>query len=168
MALGALACASDVVLVGVGPNASLRHKSLGYSIAHPGASSRNWERIEVDGADLSYRGAPAGEFARASISLISQCGRPMARPELLARQLLIGTSERSVEAAGPIDVNGSAGWFQIFETRLDGVSVRVKTVTVVESDCSFDFVLTAPSLPAALEAAFDRWWRSFRNAGPDA
>ena len=39
--------------------------------------------------------------------------------------------------------------------------MRIKTVTLVLDDCSFDWILVAAGPFEAAEAAFDDWWASF-------
>jgi hypothetical protein len=96
------------------------------------------------------------------MSMQSRCGRPVAHPAIMARSLLLGIRDRSLRQAGPIAVAGRNGWSQTFDTRSDGVSVRVKTVTVVIDGCTYDWTLAAVGDFAPAERAFDAWWGTFR------
>jgi hypothetical protein len=128
-----------------------------YTIGRPDGPGGAWERIEVEGAVLAFRRG-AGE----TISMQARCGRPVASAELMARHLVIGLREREIVAAGPLVVDGRAGWAQSFDTRSEGVEVRVRTVTLVAGDCAFDWVLAARGPVEPAEAAFDAWWQTFR------
>lgn len=137
-----------------------RYRRHGYRVAAPGGPGPAWTRIDVDDTDLAFeRGAPG---PRDSMSLVSRCGRPVADAQLMARHLVIGVRERKVVAAGPLLVAGRSGWTQTFDTSREGVSVRVKTVTLVAGGCSFDWVLASAGDFDVAEAAFDAWWESFR------
>jgi len=148
------ACASDLTAVPGG----YRHSGHGYRISDPPSGSGvPWEPADIEGTALAYRRA-----GPQVMSLQSRCNRPVAKPAVMARQLLIGLDPRIVEQAGPVTHAGAPGWVQIFETPLEGRRVRVKTVTLVESGCSYDWVLTVTGAFEEAERDFDRWWGSFR------
>jgi hypothetical protein len=84
----------------------------------------------------------------------------------MARTLVLGIRERTLRQAGPIVVAGRSGWSQTFDTRSDGVAVRVKTVTVVIDGCTYDWTLVAVGDFAPAERAFDAWWGTFRLDPP--
>ena len=155
------------VLIGVGCASSLmsrteggyRHRRHDYTIARPDGPGESWQRVTLEGAALAFR-RPGREF----LGLQSRCGRPVAEPVFMARHLLIGLREHALVAAGPTQVDGRKAWTQTFDTLQEGVSLRVKTVTLVAAGCSFDWILmTAGSFEPA-EQAFDAWWGSFRLA----
>jgi hypothetical protein len=154
-----------VLLVGAGCAGSpilrveggYRHHRHDYTIAKPGGPGEAWQRVRLDDAALAFR-RPGPE----SISLQSRCGRPVAPAAFMARHLVIGLPDRTPIAEGPIQVAGREGWTQTFDTVKDGVSVRVKTVTLVVADCSFDWILATPAAFEPAEQAFDAWWSSFR------
>lgn len=149
-------CASAITAVEGG----YRNRALDFRIAAPAGPGPAWERVDVDEAALSFeRGAPG---RRDSLSLLSRCGRPVARAELMARHLVIGLEERHVLVAGPVGVAGRSGWTQTFDTVRQGVPVRIKTLTLVVGDCTFDWILAAAGPFSPAEAAFDAWWASFR------
>jgi hypothetical protein len=102
------------------------------------------------------------------MSLQSRCGRPVAHPAVMARSLLLGIRGRTLLQAGPVVVAGRNGWSQTFDTRSDGVAVRVKTVTVVIDGCTYDWTLAATGDFAPAERAFDAWWGTFRLDTPGA
>jgi hypothetical protein len=116
-----------------------------------------WKRVDVEGAVLTYRRRGPN-----TMTLQSRCGRPVATPQLMARHLVIGLPDRELVAAGPIPVDGRNGWAQVFDTVRGDVSIRVKTVTVVASDCTFDWVLGSTGDFDAAEVEFDAWWGTFR------
>jgi hypothetical protein len=123
--------------------------------------------VTLEGAVLAFR-RPGPE----ALSLQSRCGRPVAEPVFMARHLMYGLPERTLVAAGPIQVDGRDAWTQTLDTVQEGVSVRVKTVTLVAADCSFDWILMTAADFEPAEQAFDSWWGSFRldpryDEGPD-
>jgi hypothetical protein len=155
------ACAGDLVAMKTG----FRNPRLGYTIARPSEEAGEWRRVDLEGADLAFRG-PGG----ATMSLLARCGqaRPV-NPAILARNLLIGVGDREIERAAPVAHAGHPGWEQVVRVRGDGTPLTLKTVTVATQRCVFDWVLTAGSDFAALEPVFDQWWASFRaEPGPAA
>ncbi len=153
-------CAGDLVVEGKGPEAVFRHRSLAYRIATPLRGDEGaWKRIEVDGADLAFRD-PTGS----SVSLLSRCEGPAARPRILARHLTIGLEEFTLLESGSEEVDGQAAWFQIFDAVQNHGQVRVKTVTTRVGHCTFDFVLVAAESYPQVESRFDVWWDSFRRS----
>lgn len=130
------------------------HRRHDYTIA---AAPAGWERVKVDGAVItfSHRGPN-------TMSLQSRCGRPVASPQLMARHLVIRLPDRELVSAGPTLVDGRNAWSQVFDTDPTGASVRVKTVTLVALNCTFDWVLASTGGFAAAEVDFDHWWQSFR------
>ena len=133
------------------------HRRHGYRIDAPGGPGGAWQRIEVEHAQLAFR-RPGPSI----VSLLSRCGRPVADPALMARHLVIGLPNRDLVQAGPLVVAGRDAWTQTFDTVQDGVSVRVKTVTLVVGDCTLDWILSASGPFEPAEAAFDAWWQSIR------
>ena len=164
--IGALALLGVLIGAGCrGPIASTddgyRHRRHHYTIGEPDGPGTPWQRFDVDGAVLAFRRAHSE-----SVSLQSRCGRPVADPATMARHLTIGVPDLTLLAAGPVALEGRSGWAQTFDTRKEGVRVRVKTVTLVASDCTFDWVLVTPGPWPPAETAFDSWWGSFR-LGPE-
>jgi hypothetical protein len=146
----AQACASELTVV----NGRLEHGQQGYSVALPSPSS--WKRVSVEGAVVAFRGP-----GRTLMSLQSRCGRPLAHPQILARELMIGLPPRHILEAGPVAVGPWQGWTQTFETQEKGEEVRVKTVTLVARRCIFDWVLSSNDGFASAAPDFDAWWQSF-------
>ena len=147
----ATACAGDLMAIDGG----YRHRRHGYLIDAP--QGGDWEEVRVEGAVLAFRWS-----GRGTISLQSRCGRPVADPAVMARQLVIGVKDRTLRQGGPVVVAGRSGWSQTFDTVHDGAAVRVKTVTLVEDRCIFDWTLAATGSFEAAEPDFDAWWSSFR------
>jgi len=148
------ACASNPVSK---TEEGFRNRRHDYTIAKPDGPGGVWQRISLDGAELAFR-RPGPE----SMSLQSRCGRPVAAPIFMARHLVIGLPERTLVAAGPTQVAGRDAWTQTFDTVQGGAPVRVKTVTLVAADCSFDWILATGGAFEPAEQAFDAWWASFR------
>jgi hypothetical protein len=153
------ACASDLVF----EDGRHRHRLRHYSIANPGGEGSAWRRVEVDGAELAFQGPD-----RATMSLIEQCGRSRAEPRVLARQLWIGLEGRTLVDEGPVGADGSRGWIQRLDATANGETVRLKTVTRLIGECSYDWILVVPSGLEGPETAFDQWWKSFRGPTPAA
>jgi len=131
-----------------------RHGRYDYSIGVPGAG---WERVDVDDATLSFQRGGAD-----TLSMVSRCGRPVAKAQLMARHLVIGLEDRTLVTAGPVSVAGYGGWTQTFDSAHSGYPVRIKTVTLVLNDCSFDWILVAAGPFEPAEVVLDAWWASFR------
>ncbi len=133
-----------------------RHRSHDVRIGRPGGAGSDWEEIDVEDAALAFRRQGA------TVTFLSRCGRPVAEAQMMARHLVIGMPERTLVAAGPLEVAGRGGWTQTLELDRDGVAVRLKTVTLVVADCTFDWVLVSTGAFEPAEAAFDAWWGSFQ------
>jgi hypothetical protein len=151
-ALACLAVASTVMLEG----GRWHHRGLGYSIEAPAAG---WQPLQVEGADLAFRGP--GGFTQ---SVSSRCDTPLAGPRTLARHLVVGLPDRSRLEARAVEGDGRPGWLQRYELKLDATTRRLTTVTVVMGRCVVDFVLVEPGAEPGSEAEFERWWGSFRWA----
>jgi hypothetical protein len=147
------ACARDLVA----ENGGWRSLRDGYWIGSPGPE---WRRVELDGAALAFRQGDQG-----SLSLQARCGRPLADPAILARQLVIGIPERTLREAAPSSVAGLPAWTQTFDARLDGRTLRTKSVTLVAGACAYDLVLVAGEDFGPSERSFDAWVRSFSPPG---
>lgn len=159
LAVGLLsACAGPVVAVSGEERRSYQHRDLGYRIEHPGPAVKDgaWRRKKVEGADLVFVG-PDG----AVMSLLHQCRETAASVELLARNLLIGLEDRVVRHSVPLEHAGDPGWSLVFDAQQDGVPVRVKTVTLRNGTCVYDWILVAPGAFRGPEQIFDHWWASF-------
>lgn len=144
------------------------HRKLDYSIEAPQfGDDTSWHRIGLDGADLAWY----SDDGR-SMSLASSCKKTRAEPYFLARRLLTGVPRDDVLSAYPILHRGDPGWAQTVVTGTGREAVRVKTVTVVNGGCIFDWVLVTPAQAdhEASAGIFDAWWPSFRRpaAGGDA
>ena len=148
----ATACASDLVAIDGG----YRHRRHDYTIGLPDGPGPPWKKVSVEGAVIAYR-----RRGSETMALQSRCGRPVAAPAVMARHLVIGLDERTLRQAGPVVLEGLDGWVQVFDTRQDGVVVRVKTVTVVAGGCTFDWTLAAAGSFEDAESAFDAWWQTF-------
>ena len=97
------------------------------------------------------------------MSLQSDCRPTRADVSMLARHLRIGLPSPVLLQGGPIEVDGTAGWSQVFETRSRDVAVRIKTISARVGGCTFDWILVAREAFESLEPSFDDWWRSFQR-----
>lgn len=132
-----------------------RHRKHDYTIGKPPPP---WRQVEVKGAVLAFQGTGPD-----TMSLQSRCGRPVTSAQLMARHLLIGLPRRRLVAAGPVAVSGRNAWAQIVDTIQTGnVPVRLKTITLVARDCTFDWVLASGGGFDEAERAFDAWWATFQ------
>lgn len=155
------ACARDPVLA----NGEWYSERAGFRIGEPPAipatetgaqAEARWERFDLEGALLAYR-----RDERETLSLQARCGRPVTSAAIMARQLVIGIPERTLREGGPHEVAGQSGWLQTFDARLEGRTVRIKTITLVAGGCAYDLVLVAEGDFAPAERAFDAWVASF-------
>ena len=136
----------------------LRHPELGISLASAAELAPRWERIQVEGAQLAYRG-PEG----AVMSFLHECGlRREASPRVAARQLLIGLERRRMLRDGALQVAEAPGWLQQVEAVDEGRQAQLLTVTRMADDCREDWVLATSGPPGPAAAVFDAWWRSYR------
>jgi hypothetical protein len=87
----------------------------------------------------------------------------------MARHLLIGLRERELVEAHPVVIAGTSGWMQVVDTSNAGYPVRLKTITLVVRQCSFDLVLgSTPARFATVEPVFDVWWGGFHFIGEES
>ena len=100
------------------------------------------------------------------MSVQSVCERPVAKPAVMARHLLIGARERSLRQAGPVEVDGLDGWVQVFDIPEGSARVQVKTITAVSGPCVFDWLLASRGSVDRVEPEFDAWWQSARLPRP--
>lgn len=148
------ACASDWVAEA----GRLRHPELGISLVSPAELASHWERIQVEGAELAYRGPD-----EAVMSFLRECGlRREASSRVAARQLLIGLERRRLLRDGALQVAAAPGWLQQVEAVDEGRQAQLLTVTRMADDCREDWVLATPGPPGPAAAVFDAWWRSYR------
>jgi hypothetical protein len=115
-----------------------------------------WQRFRLEGAVLAYR-----RDERETLSLQARCGRPVTSPALMARHLVIGIPERVLREGGPRELAGHPAWLQSFDARLEGRTVRIKTLTLVAHGCAYDLLLVAEGDSAPAERAFDAWTATF-------
>ena len=134
-----------------------QHRDHGYAVSAPVGAEGVWQRIEMEGATLAFRSPQAD-----TVIVKSRCGRPVAGAQMMARHLLIGLRDRDLIEAHPVEIAGTSGWLQVVDTSSAGHPVRLKTVTLVVSQCSFDLVLGATRARfATVEPVFDAWWGGF-------
>jgi len=152
------ACATGPVFEG----GRYQHRRGRYSIAQPGGEDSGWQRIRVEGAELSFQGP-----GRAMMSFVEHCGRAPAKPRVLARQLLIGLDRPRLVEEGAVGADETEGWMQRLEATAGGEALQLKTVTRVVGQCSYDWILVSRRGLEGPEPAFDAWWKSFRSFEPE-
>ncbi|MDP6980588.1 MAG: hypothetical protein QF570_18660 [Myxococcota bacterium] len=139
-----------------------RHHDHGYWLPHPQAiEGWSWRIIDVDDAQLAYRGN-----RDAYMAVDSTCEASERDPAILGRQLLVGIANRNRVESDSFPFAGGQAYSQLVEA--DGEAARVvrtRTVTVVRDECVIDFVLAVAEGHPEVEASFEKWWRGFT---PDA
>ena len=70
------------------------HRRHGYHIGLPPGAGERWQRVEVEGAILAWRGTGS-----LRMTLTSRCKQPLTRTEVLARHLRIGIPDHTVPTA---------------------------------------------------------------------
>lgn len=151
------ACASAWML----ENHRYVNRESGISIAAP--DGKAWSRADVDGALLSFADDRGGR-----LSWIRQCGRAQPPPRLASRQLLIGLQVEGEPEGSSVTVQGAPGWRLRARVRQDGETASIDAVTRIGQHCTDDFLLVTPKPDAAERAAFEAWWRSFRETAGGA
>jgi len=135
------------------------HPTLGYAVDAPEVSPLEWQARPVEGTDMAFAKADGS-----SLTLMSDCTRGPAHPSLLARQLLIGTTDRELIQSYPIALGTDPGWKLVFTTGEGGRVLRVTAVTVASGRCTFDWLWLAVDGETTDDGAwFDRWWASFER-----
>lgn len=158
------ACASELRL----DAGRFRHAELGYSLRDPRAIApeAGWRNAELEGATLAYRG-PEGTAA----AFLVHCGRSgRADARARSRQLLFGLEERRVVEEETLELEDGAAVRRVAHARDGDAAVRLETLTRLEGECTYDWVLVSRGAPGAAAETFERWWRSFRpgQGGPGA
>ena len=151
-----------VALDGESGQARYRHRELGYEIDLPSVLGEpGWSRESLEGSDLVFVHRDGSAW-----TLASTCRRTATPVSLLAAELAraVQAGDGGRAEGGPVQQAGLEGWAQRLETRADGVSLRIETVTLRGARCVYDWVLLAPTRRRleALEPGFEAWWRSFR------
>lgn len=142
-----LACSSPPYTVRGG---LLESPRLGFRVALPGPDFRP---VRLPGAVAAFEGSDGTRF-----SVGATCDRPLARPEILARELRIGLRGAELEQAAPEAHRGLRGFRQ--SVRLpDGR--RLEAVTLTGRGCVYDLLAALPREDPARLEEFEGWWRSF-------
>jgi hypothetical protein len=156
-ALGA--CSGKFLTFGRGGETRFRHRELGYEIAYPSVLTRpGWSTVDLDESDLLVQHTDGSAWA-----LASNCRGTSASVELLAAELARATNGSPRERGHRIEHAGLEGWVQRLERKEGDRVVEIKTVTLRGPQCTYDWILVAPSVARleALEGPFDAWWQSF-------
>ncbi|MEN8162432.1 MAG: hypothetical protein ABFS41_20335, partial [Myxococcota bacterium] len=164
LGLRALACVAPVALACASPVALVEgrwHATEGdVSVADLAALEPGWERSAFDGPLLAFE-APDG--ARAS--WLRRCPGATAPARAEGRALLMSLEGVEVRAERAVPLAGSEAWLLEASALEAGRTVAVKAVTRAAAGCTDDFLLVTPADLATHEAAFDRWWASYREGG---
>ena len=148
-------CTGSVVRVGAD---RLAYPRLGGSIQDPASYGLGFERVEVEGATLAFRG-PRREF----LAWVRQCRGPR-QPQRLAAALLADWRATPRSQASRT-VAGAPGWWMHAEA--DGA--ELVAITRADAACSDDWLLVTPHSASELAPVLERWVESFDpGAGPAA
>lgn len=132
---------------------------IAFRVPEPPAS---WRRLTMASASLAFR----DDAARASVLVNAQCKRADDDTPLpaLTNHLLIGTTERQLEAQTVTPFDGREVLQTKVKAKLDGVPFAFDIFVLKKDGCVYDFVLVAPAEGAeASRVAFEGWVRGFRT-----
>lgn len=114
-------------------------KETRYIVSPP--QSPEWKQLKVRDADVSWY----HQKTNASILVNSSCGvTTNASAQALAGHLLLGMTEQKVLERKNIEVAGRQAYYQVVQAYLDGVILKLASVTLRKNSCVYDIVLTAP------------------------
>jgi hypothetical protein len=123
-----------------------------------------WRRIEVDGADLTFR-----DDERSGSALFNvRCGQrdddaPLA---VLTDHLIMGTTEREFDAQDTVPFDGREALHTLLRAKLDGVPMQYDIYVMKKDGCLYDLVYVAPPARFADGAAdFERFAAGVRTEG---
>jgi hypothetical protein len=120
----------------------------------------DWRAIRVDEASLAFRDDPRD----ASILVNGRCGVEDAPLLALTNQLIMGTTEREVEAQDTLPFDGREALHTRMRAKLDGVPMLYDIYVLKKDGCVYDFVYVAPPpLAEAGLAAFERFVSDFHT-----
>lgn len=153
----AVACASPVARA----DGRWRASQGGASVVDLPALEAGWSRAKLPGPLLAFE-APGG--ARAC--WIRRCPGAAAKARAEAHALLISLDDARVREEGAVTLDGVEAWMLRADAVEGGRAVQLKAVTRVAAGCTDDFLLVSPGELAPHEAAFDRWWASYRAGSP--
>jgi hypothetical protein len=153
----AVACASPVSRA----DGRWRAAEGGASLADLPALEAGWRPAKLAGPLLAFE-APDG--ARAC--WIRRCPGSVAKARAEAHALLISLEDARVREEGALTLDGAEAWMLRADAFEGGRAVQLKAVTRVAAGCTDDFLLVSPGELARHEAAFDRWWASYRAGSP--
>lgn len=141
-------------------------KSASYNVSR---LEEPWEKVPVSEnnvetdalrADLAYENKKTG----AIISLNSIC-RKYNHYSLqeLTNNLVRDIDKKSVLKQEERDMDGGNALDTIFEGMVDGVKVNIRTVVLIKSECTYDFLhVVVPKKSQGLDPEFDRFLASFK------
>jgi hypothetical protein len=101
-----------------------------------------WRRIQVEGADLTFR-----DDERSGSALFNvRCGQrdddaPLA---VLTDHLIMGTTEREFDAQDTVPFDGREALHTLLRAKLDGVPMQYDIYVMKKDGCLYDLVYVAP------------------------
>ncbi len=115
--------------------------------------------------DLAWRSARLGAIVQANATCDPDADAPLTA---LTAHLLIGFTDRTLEAQELTPMDGREALRTRLVARLDGVPRRIVLVVLKKDGCVYDFSLVAAPGPAAAEAesAFDAFVAGFTTERP--
>lgn len=142
-------------------------KSSEYKVAPPVAP---WSKLAVGNdpntietmrADMAYENPKTG----AIISLNSICRKYNKNSlETLTENLVRGIGERKVLREAEVEVDGTKALDTLYEGTVDGVFLNIRTVVLIKSNCTYDFIhVSVPKREANGSRAFDDFLASFHT-----
>jgi hypothetical protein len=151
VALLAAACATSKVERGV-----YRSKDAAF---HLGPLGQGWRRVQLRGADVSYRHDEGG-----TILVNASCEDLKDLPlDVLTNQALFGVEERRERSRETLTLDGRAALRTRLSGELDGVPVELDLVVLKKDGCTYDLQLvTGQGVTAARAADFSRFVNGFR------
>jgi hypothetical protein len=142
-------------------------KSSEYDVKTPGAP---WHKLAVGDdpsstdamkADLAFENPETG----AIISVNSICRKyNKLSLEQLTENLVRGVGERKMLDRKEITLDGVKSLDSLFEGRVEGVYLHLRTVVALKDDCTYDFIhVSVPKREVGHPHAFDEFLASFHT-----
>jgi hypothetical protein len=121
-----------------------------------GAVPAGWRAIPISGADLAFRDDTHGGSVLVDVGCAQRDGD--APLSVLTEHLIMGTTERTIEAQRTIPFDGREAMRTSLGAKLDGVPMRYDIYVMKKDGCVYDLVYVAPPGPfVAGDPAFERF-----------
>jgi hypothetical protein len=121
-----------------------------------GTVPAEWRAIPIAGADLAFRDDSHGGSVLVDVRCAERDGD--APLSVLTEHLIMGTTERTIEAQITIPFDGREALRTNLGAKLDGVPMRYDIYVMKKDGCVYDLVYVAPPGPfVAGDPAFERF-----------